>query len=207
MAGAVCDVCYKPGKGTVIGAAQVRDAVLNHGFNPFARNLVPGAPKDSAYFEKWKTSVVRVDVSDWNLCQRCYGEIRPFFSGAPAPAGVEEAFIPNTGDSMVDDALGPLAAAISTSRQADKDHRAQETKESKCFIATAACGSADAAEVYALQRWRDRTLLKSRAGMLFVRAYYRFSPPLAHWIEQRPRAQRLVRSLLVRPAARWARRR
>lgn len=204
MADPVCDICYKPGKGIYIGAAKVREAVLHGGFNPFARNLVPGAPKDTAYFERWKKTVVETDTSDWNLCRGCYQEIRPFFTGDPAPVGIEESLIPNTGDPMLDAALGPLAAAMSASKQAEKNRK---TEASKCFIATAACGSADAAEVEALRGWRDRILLKSSAGTLFVGVYYRLSPPLARWIESRPLVRRLIRTLLVRPAARWARRR
>lgn len=74
-----------------------------------------------------------------------------------------------------------------------------------CFIATAACGSAGAAEVSALRAWRDRVLLPSRAGAAVVAAYGLLSPPLARWLTPRPRARRLVRALVVRPLARWTR--
>jgi len=218
MADPVCDICYKSGKGTHIGAAQVREAVLHRGFNPFARNLVPGGPKDTAYFERWKKTVVEADTSDWNLCRNCYQEIRPFFKGDPAPVGIEESSLLNTGDPMLDWALGPLAAAASASKQAEQNRKTEasaskqaeknhKTEASKCFIATAVCGSADAAEVEALRGWRDRILLKSSAGTLFVGVYYRLSPPLARWIESRPLVRRLIRTLLVGPAARWVRRR
>lgn len=72
-----------------------------------------------------------------------------------------------------------------------------------CFIATAACGTADAPDVAALRGWRDRVLARSSVGRVLVRSYARLSPPIAGWIEPRPWARRMVRGLLIRPAARW----
>jgi hypothetical protein len=54
--------------------------------------------------------------------------------------------------------------------------------ESKCFIATAAFGSAHAAPVLLLRRFRDEFLLQHAAGKLFVSTYYRYSPALAEWL-------------------------
>ncbi|MBI5368357.1 MAG: protein kinase [Planctomycetes bacterium] len=80
-------------------------------------------------------------------------------------------------------------------------------KAGGCFIATAACGSADAGEVAELRRWRDEVLLRSRVGAVVAGVYARLSPPVARWLAPRPGARRLVRDLLVRPLAGLARRR
>jgi hypothetical protein len=52
-----------------------------------------------------------------------------------------------------------------------------------CFIATAAYGSALEPHVQSLRRFRDTCLMTSGPGRAFVALYYRFSPPLAHYIE------------------------
>ena len=76
----------------------------------------------------------------------------------------------------------------------------------KCFIATAACGTPAHPDVATLRRFRDATLERSSLGRALVRSYYALSPPLAIAIERRPAARRIVRSLVVAPAAATVRR-
>ncbi len=74
---------------------------------------------------------------------------------------------------------------------------------SGCFIATSACGI-DSEEVIILRHFRDTLLLNSVLGRLFVRIYYRLSPPIASLIADSPKAKCVVRNVLVRPWARLA---
>ena len=69
-----------------------------------------------------------------------------------------------------------------------------------CFIATAAFGSYRAPEVILLQKFRDRILLASAPGRLFVEFYYRVSPPIADFIghyDSLKRATRLALKPLI----------
>lgn len=81
-------------------------------------------------------------------------------------------------------------------RNAHNELRAQL---SRCFIAGALFGPASP-QVAALCAFRDRTLLASRAGRLFVEVYYRLSPPVACLLLRMPPLAWFFRALL-RPVA------
>ena len=74
----------------------------------------------------------------------------------------------------------------------------------RCFIATAAFGSAMAPEVAILRSFRDRVLLALPGGSTFVEGYYRLSPPLARFIAGSRTLRAGARFLLV-PSAMLAR--
>lgn len=65
-------------------------------------------------------------------------------------------------------------------------------KKSGCFIATAALGSDVAPEVLTLSAFRDRFLSSFFIGRIFIRVYYKISPPLATWLTYRPQACDLI---------------
>ena len=73
------------------------------------------------------------------------------------------------------------------------------TTSQDCFIATAAYGSADHNCVVDLRDFRDRVLATNRPGRLFIRTYYRISPPIARWINRSERRKRLTRRYFIRP--------
>ena len=65
-----------------------------------------------------------------------------------------------------------------------------------CFIATAAYGSYSEPHVLTLREFRDTVLDKTVLGKLFIRCYYKTSPPIANMIASREYAKKVVRVLL-----------
>ncbi|MBI2058827.1 MAG: Ig-like domain-containing protein [Nitrospirae bacterium] len=65
-----------------------------------------------------------------------------------------------------------------------------------CFIATAVFGSSTAPEVVSLRRFRDDILLTSAIGRRFVEFYYRTSPQIARWLQDKPALRSCLRFLL-----------
>ena len=68
---------------------------------------------------------------------------------------------------------------------------------SNCFIATAAYGTPQEPEVMVLRHFRDETLLKSKAGQIFVDTYYKVSPPIADYIRDKEDPRAIVRAGLA----------
>jgi hypothetical protein len=55
-----------------------------------------------------------------------------------------------------------------------------------CFIATAVYGDYDCFQVMQLRNFRDIHLETNFIGRVFVRAYYKISPPIAVWLLEQP---------------------
>ncbi len=56
-------------------------------------------------------------------------------------------------------------------------------EEEGCYIATAVYGGYDKKEVVALRSYRDEVLREYLIGRLFIKAYYKLSPPLADFLK------------------------
>ena len=75
--------------------------------------------------------------------------------------------------------------------------RADFSRVSRCFIATAAYGTPMAQEIQVLRDFRDAYLITNPAGRAFVDFYYRTSPAIAEFITMHPELKPLVRTALL----------
>lgn len=71
-----------------------------------------------------------------------------------------------------------------------------KSQQEGCFIATAVYGDIDSIEVRFLREFRDKKLKRSNIGTLFVKFYYRVSPPIAEFLKEKRRMSRIVRLIL-----------
>lgn len=78
----------------------------------------------------------------------------------------------------------------------DLDRNPPGAGKSGCFIATAAYGSYAEHNVLILREFRDNVLQHSIPGRLFIRCYYRTSPPIARFIASREFLKKIVRIIL-----------
>lgn len=65
-----------------------------------------------------------------------------------------------------------------------------------CFVATAVYGSDVAPEVVLLRQYRDDVLLHNPLGKVFVNFYYKISPPIALWVQDKLLLKRTAKQIL-----------
>ncbi len=72
----------------------------------------------------------------------------------------------------------------------------QGPRNEGCYIATAVYGDYDAPQVIILRKFRDTVLQESLLGRLFIKMYYKYSPPVAARLEKTMRINSFVRKIL-----------
>ena len=65
-----------------------------------------------------------------------------------------------------------------------------------CFIATEIYGSYDSSPVLVLRQYRDKKLLTSTLGSLFIRFYYSVSPTIVKYIRDKKHLKKIIKSVL-----------
>jgi ankyrin repeat protein len=95
-----CDICSRPGSGTIVPAKQFSDAVMK-GFNAIRHCDLPIVLSEEAkayHAERWTKSATSGDTShsDWNVCSSCLSALSPYLADAAskqesAPAVVQSA--------------------------------------------------------------------------------------------------------------------
>jgi len=74
-----------------------------------------------------------------------------------------------------------------------------DKKNSGCFIASACYSGYSSEEVFILRFYRDAYLAESKIGILFIKAYYAFSPSLSKILNRHFKVKRMVRRLFLNP--------
>ena len=85
------------------------------------------------------------------------------------------------------------AQAKSTAKQVGKT---VSTATDGCYIATMAYGNYNHPQVMELRNFRDQFLNKSMLGRSFIRFYYKYSPILVEKLKDKPKANKVIRTLL-----------
>lgn len=75
-------------------------------------------------------------------------------------------------------------------------NRSRPQSNTGCFIATAVYGDYEHDKVKVLRDYRDQKLLANSFGQLFVRAYYKLSPPIAFFLQNNPNMAKRVGKIL-----------
>jgi len=122
-------------------------------------------------------------------------------SAVTAPSSTE-AVTPNlqvdfTVIGFDDDATTSVISATPASDEVAMETEAElQEIDVKCFIATAAFGSAQNHQVQRLRFFRDNYLMKNSLGRRLVRIYYKISPPLARRISENELLKKIVKILI-----------
>lgn len=82
----------------------------------------------------------------------------------------------------------------------DIEAKPASSSKSGCFIATAVYGERTTQEILILQAFRDQVLVRTRAGRVFIEAYYRTSPRFAGIVRQSRTLRLVFKKALVEPA-------
>jgi uncharacterized repeat protein (TIGR02543 family) len=82
-------------------------------------------------------------------------------------------------------------------KQKSEEDGGDEGAKKKCFIATAAYGSEEHPHLRMLRDFRDRYLMPRKLGRIFVRFYYKYSPPIADFIGKHEGLKSVVRVSLL----------
>ena len=116
---------------------------------------------------------------------------------------------PKGADNRQDKVLRTRQRLVQKAKVIDSKFKPQPVTDpgGGCFVATSILGDYDHPFVVELCTFRDEVLLRRSCGRVFVRIYYRISPPVADFIRTRPRLRSLSLKLLIRPAVQIVRKR
>ncbi len=136
-----------------------------------------------SYFTYWKIN--EREIPDYVYITNAYKCAISY-----APDGVAEKY------QKIIDEHNRKYFEIKKIKEANELQRAEQARKSGCYIATAVYGDYNAPQVMTLRRYRDNTLSKMAVGRLFIKTYYKLSPPIAKRLKNMRRLNAFVRGIL-----------
>jgi hypothetical protein len=91
------------------------------------------------------------------------------------------------------DSQGGCFVMFGSAKAPGEDGSKAAGRSSKCFVAAAVYGSYTAPQVIALSEFRDNCLMICSLGRIFVKIYYKLSPPFALWLKDKQMAKSVLR--------------
>lgn len=172
------------------------------GVTPVLATLTPSdrAASPTLIPQVWNPMIVSLASSNGIYLADQYAATLPTWGAAnvdglhPNDAGHQ--VIANTWYSVI----GPMISSTGSSTGGVSLVSSTDSKGSSsgggCFIATAAFGTSMEKHVRILTEFRDIYLLNNYPGQQFIKAYYKYSPPVANFIRQNDGIRFVVRVLL-----------
>lgn len=153
----------------------------------------PEAKKIFKYMDFWVTDILLSYAEilrlqgDWKSCQRVVEEVS------------QRNDLTQDKIEIIKDLRNWISKEKSLKRRyikASEELYAWKKQHEGCFIATAAYGTPFAYEIDVLRKWRDDSLSESMWGRVFIRAYYKISPPIAKCVSKSNALKIVIRKLL-----------
>lgn len=160
--------------------------------NPFIRDSAPDLPTIVIHkYSSSRSEIICSNCVSSIVCQRC--------NLPPEKHRLEDMIKQNQTSFLHDKCAEQQGKMI--------EKREKEERGLWCFIATSVYGTASAPEVILLRNFRDQVLTRYILGRWFTDIYYKVSPPLASFIENKAMVKNIVRRLVLDPLVRFLSRR
>jgi lysophospholipase L1-like esterase len=165
------------------------------GVTPVLATLTPSNKSGSQTLipNVWNPMIINLAANNGVILSDQYAGINPTWGSSNA-----DGLHPNDRgyQTIANTWYGSIAGLISSSGEVGSGASSGGGGGSGCFIATAAFGSPVEKNVELLKQFRDKILLPTAPGKKFVKAYYRYSPPVADFIRDHEFVKLAVRMLL-----------
>lgn len=177
---------------TIFNLGKMVDIVKNAGMTPVVSNLTPDsrtADKEKSIPSSYNPGIANMTTEKQVAMADNYSVLAPNWGNL----NIDGLHPTQEGYDLMSDVWFNAMGGSSSTPSSGGGGSVSSGGGGGCFIATAAFGSLLEPHVVLLQEFRDGYLLTNRPGKLFVRLYYRYSPPIADFIRNHDWLKQCVR--------------